>query len=210
MDNVDSGRAPRLQAGVELFGDPVGKRADFGDMRDHRPAPADGQAAFGRRQEPTRADEKKFALIVAVRFEHALGEVKDPPVERTGKALLGANCNDEMTGSSRALLRGQVVHERQSPADRRADRRGVSAHAHDMGARLPGSRPGNPSHRPNHRGQLLYRADSSNDVAEPLGHGRAPSVTSARTAATSFARAASSQVPLVMTSNTASGASASS
>ena len=107
MDHIDACRATRSDAGVELLGHPVGERANFGDMGDHRPAPADCEAAFVRRQHAARAEHDEFARVIAVGFQRALGDVEHPTIERAGEALLGADRNDEMAAWPGARPRGR-------------------------------------------------------------------------------------------------------
>src|SRR5262249_28257342 len=174
-------------------------------MGDHRRRPADHESPLGRYHCTAIADDEKLR---GAGFQMALGGVQDPLVEAAGKALLGAERDDEMPLGTPtfAQLRLGFRSESESLTDRAADDRGIGADTGEPSACLTGPGGGAAAHRRDPRLQLMDGADPAFDFTELAAHVTfafcssplASSLARSRTAEARAARAAASSVPVLV------------
>ena len=98
-DGVETIDGSPGEAGIERFGDPVGKSGNAERMRRHRAVPRGMDASFNGDGIAPRADQEQFRRgeILADRIEH-------PLAEGAGKSLLGTE--QHQCRSSRSARRG--------------------------------------------------------------------------------------------------------
>src|SRR5215831_12618883 len=132
-------------------------------MGDHRRRPAGHESPLGRYHCTTIADDEKLR---GVGFQMALGGVQDPLVEAAGKALLGAEHDDDMPVGTSTFVRLRIGFRSESErlTDCPADDRGISADTGEPSTRLARTGGGTAAHRRDHRLQLMEGADSALDL----------------------------------------------
>ena len=105
VSEANPGRAPLIEAGIELLRDAVGQRRRLVDMRDHRRAPADLEPPLLGGGQPSPSQHQQFRRLRSGRLEKALCGVEHAPVERPREPLLGAERDHQMSAPPRAARR---------------------------------------------------------------------------------------------------------